>query len=319
MSTGSTSEKRVRLRGSAVRDDRGALKVVHHATQAHFAIRSMQPFSHFGTRAAAKSRIADQPGARLISAFLDMRYPLEIADIDSQHRPADVAEMITMSVAGRDIVFTADGSRVGDWEDDIAWPMIAEALRRHGFDGLRYVNQHEDPDSVSWMILDPNQIIPVHVGPAAASRDLAQITEEDLTRFTMVSPVFEIDGRDDDETFDHLWECLAFEGGDLPVLARDESGWEARWIDDWEPPATMGLFDPDGVARGFYMGGMLWVDPVARGHGRSALMITAAADLLGGNPMGDHEGLGFSEAGLAAHLSAWRKARGPDSAPSPQP
>ena len=314
-----TVMRRAPLACTAVRNDLGALAIVHHATTAQFAVRSMHPFSHFGTRAAAKSRIGKTPGARMISAFLDMRNPLEIADIDSQHRPADVAEMINMSVAGRDIVFTPDGSRVEDREDDAAWTMIAEALRRHGYDGLRYANQHEDPESISWMILDPSQIIPISVGPIDHSRDLRDLSEEDITRMTIVSPVFEIDGRDDDETFDHLWECLDLEGRDLPVLARDEDGWGARWIDDWEPPATMGLFDPKGTPRGFYMGGMLWIDPDARGHGRSGLMTSAAADLLGGNPMGRHEGLGFSDAGLAAHLSAWRKTRGPDLTPGLRP
>lgn len=55
--------------------------------------------------------------------------------------------------------------------------------------------------------------------------------------------------------------------------------------------------------------GMAWVDEAARGRGLSGMMIAAAADLNGGSPIQDHRGLGFSEAGFAAHASAHRKLR----------
>ena len=71
----------------------------------------------------------------------------------------------------------------------------------------------------------------------------------------------------------------------------------------------MGLLDPGGTPRGFYMGGKLWVDEVSRGSGRSALLIGAAADLLGAPPAQNTEGMGFSPAGHAAHLAAWRRIR----------
>lgn len=72
--------------------------------------------------------------------------------------------------------------------------------------------------------------------------------------------------------------------------------------------AITGLLDPDGIARGFYQGGIAWLDPDARGKGLSALLILAAADILGGRPTGEHSGIGYSAAGIAAHLSALRKA-----------
>jgi hypothetical protein len=289
---------------SAVCDNNGAALIVHHATQHRLSVAEMKPFSCFGTRTAAKASVGNDPEARMISAILAIENPLSIAHLDDMHRPAIIAEMINSSDAGREIWSAAGVSNIADHSDDDAWAIIADALFAQGYDGLCYENNAEK----FWMVIDPSQIICVSDMACSDNRDFADISEDELTALTLISPAFDIDGRD--EEFEHLWEYLTDSGRNLPVLRRDSEGWEARWLIDWEPVGTMGLFDSTGTPRGFYMSAMAWVDPDARGAGRSSLMIAATADILGGSPLGHHQGLGMSDAGLAAHLKALRHAKG---------
>jgi hypothetical protein len=187
---------------------------------------------------------------------------------------------------------------VEDLGDDPFTGISATDIIAGGYDGLAC----HGPSGPAFRILSPDQVLLRFHGPVENSRDPWEITQDAFTGPAIVMDVFEIDGRD--ENYEHLFEALEEQAEDLPVLARDGTGWEARWLDDWEPPATLGLFDPDGTCQGFYMSGQAWIDEEARGAGRSALMINAAADLMGGSPTQNHGGLGFSEAGYAAHLRA---------------
>ena len=297
------------LAASEVRSETDALLLVHHATRDWgFDPSGLAPFTHFGTRSAARQRMFEWGGARLISGLLDIRRPLYLPDLNDNHDLARLLGLIAASEAG-----PAFGPEVRDrilaheQETGEGFDLLAETLRAAGHDGIGYRNLHEDPGSMSWMILSPDQLHVVRDGPIEGSLDPWEHDAEAFIGPSIILPVFEIDGRCG--TYDHLWEALEAEGADLPDLTRSPDGWTARWIPDWEPPATMGLFDPDGAPRGFYMGGQLWVDEAARGAGRSALLIGAAADLLGAPPAQNTKGMGFSRAGHAAHLSAWRRIR----------
>lgn len=298
-----------RISGSDVRSDDGAVLLVHHATFGRFDVDDMAPFSHFGTRAAARQRVASLSGSppdndcRLISAFLDVKAPLLIDDVNDDHSVEHFAELIDAARPG--LLAPCEIEGIFEMEPGQAEEHLVSTLLEAGFDGLCYRNRHEDPGSLSWVILDPGQIIVERDGPMSGSRDPWELSEGDYTGPLVESDMFEIDGRHED--YDHLWEDLDTSRYSLPVLARND-GWEVRWLVDWEPRATMGLFDPSGASRGFYMGGQLWIDADVRGAGRSALMINAAADLLGGCPAQNDKGMGFSPAGAAAHRAARRKA-----------
>lgn len=301
-----------RINASAVKTAMGEARLVHHATGADFDISEMAPFTHFGTRQAARQRmshigaISDPDGApRLISAFLDIRTPLTIEDVDEDHSPQHYAELIAdkrPDLLPGHMIDELLGLEPGQIEE-----YLVDTLIEAGIDGLNYVNRHEDAGNISWVALRPSQVMVLRDGPLDESLDPWELSEEAFTGPYICSEVFSIDGRC--EEYEHLWETLNLTGVNLPVLARDAGGWEARWIPDWEPLATMGFFSPDGLSRGFYMGGQLWIDEAARGAGRSALMINAAADILGGCPAQNSEGMGFSPAGVAAHRSAWRLAQ----------
>ena len=293
---------RARLARTKVRGDDDRILLVHHATNMDLAAETCLPLTHFGTRAAAKKRKGGE--ARMISAFIEMRQPLQIPDINNSHDISLIAELVEAVRPGLTGLDTEDLAELE--EEEIADALLT-GLEAAGFDGLAYRNLHEDPGSMSWMILHPSQVMVVAEGKAIDSRDPWELDEEEFTGPAIVSSVFDIDG--ESEEFAHLREALEQEGSELAVMSRDDDGWEARWLDDWVPEATMGLFDPDGRARGFYTHGQLWIDPEWRGHGRSRLLIEAAADLLGGCPAQNTQGLGYSEAGFAAHLAARREIR----------
>lgn len=290
------------IKQTAVCGETGALQLVHHATLASYAVSQTAPFTHFGTRIAAKTRVPTT-GARLISAYLNIKNPLRVLDVDDDHSPEHIADSIEESYPGlmRDQIEEMRTLEPGMQEE-----YLIEILQDAGYDGLCYFNRHEDPGSMTWMILSPDQLF--------LQQDARSMTADpwdlDLDTFvgpSIVSDVFSIDGGE--ESYEHLVEALIEEGGTLPVVARDTQGWEARWLDDWEPQATLGLFDPTGTYKGFYMSGQVWVEPDARGAARSSLMIIAAADMLGGSPSQNWEGMGFSPAGYAAHEKAYRIAK----------
>lgn len=296
-----------RLLKSGVQSGKGALCLVHHATQGDFDVSNMAPFTHFGTREAARQRSRasgeDRGDSRLISAFLDIQAPLMLDDVDDDHNIEHFVELVHQVAPD---MFTQDEiADLYDMETGQAEDYLRHTLLENGFDGICYINRHEDPGSLSWVILDPIQVLIQREGPLEENRDPWELSEKEFTGPLIESDIFEIDGHAED--YEHLWEDLQGSATEMPVLA-NESGWEARWLSDWEPLATMGLFDPSGTAKGFYMGGQLWIDQDARGFGRSAILINAAADLLGDCPAQNTAGMGFSPAGAAAHRAARRKA-----------
>ncbi len=288
---------RDRMKATAVRNETGALLLVHHATYAVCEADDFAPFTHFGTRAAARARVPDKE-ARLVSAYLDIRNPLMVSDIDDDHSPEHIAEIIEEAHPG---LIGDCLEEIFDLEPGQQEEFLIEVLQEAGYDGLGYRNRHEDPGSMSWMIFSPVQICLHRDGPAT-TRDPWELDLATYIGPSIVADVFSIDGGD--ESYEHLLEALVEEGGDLHVVARSPEGWEARWLDDWEPEATLGLFAPSGEPMGFYMSGQVWVNPAARGEVRSALMINAAADILGGCPSQNTQGMGFSPAGYAAHNAA---------------
>ena len=293
---------------SAARSETGALQIVHHATREWgFDVARMAPLSHFGTRSAARARVFDWPETRLISALLDIRASLHLPDINGVHDPMPFARLIlsrpdTAARLPEDFL-----ARVSRAEEEAGEGMeeIVGHLRMAGYDGIAYRNHHEDPGSMSWVTFSPDQVHVIRDGLAGESLDPWEHSPDQFLGDVLIQPCFEINGRKGWN--DHIWRTLSREGPGLPDLARDQQGWTARWLSDWQPRLGLGLLDQKGALRGFYVDGMLWVDPEARGQGRSALLIEAAADLLGGSPLGRQPGLGISPAGYHAHLSALRQ------------
>lgn len=301
-----------RIATTVARDWEDRLCLLHHATyNSEFSVDDMAPFTHFGTRKAARDRAkmvsshdGEENSARMISAWLDIRNPIEIGDVPDEHNALHLAEAIRAARPG--IVSDEDFSAMFDMEAGPSEEFLQKRLIKAGIDGLFYRNQYEDAGSKSWIIVDASQVIVQRDGPLAGTKDAWEMSEEEFIGPSIISEIFEIYG--DEEDYEHLWEDMRDSGASYPVMVQKD-GWTVRWLEGWEPEATMGLFrasDGDGEPKGFYMGGHLWVDEDARGAGLSAMMIEAAADVLGRNPTQNNDGMGFSPAGYGAHASAWR-------------
>lgn len=119
----------------------------------------------------------------------------------------------------------------------------------------------------------------------------------------LVLPVFEIDGRQDDDYY-WVWDAT------LPAEPYWESsaGYRIYSLGIEYEPETLVLVSPAGQRCGFYVGNELWIDPEHRGQGLGAELVLAMTELLGHSPCEDQEAVGFSPAGYAAHLKAWRLA-----------
>jgi len=225
-------------------------------------------FHHFSTRSHTKHHLSGVADADILSAWIDLKNPM-IVQLD-------------------------------DFPDDSV--ILLRQAEQEGHDGLCLHIVGQDP---IWMVLDESQIYRHWRGKPDETLDPWDVSEDDWVGPSMIMDVFEIDGRS--EEFDHLFEALEEEADTLAVIARRD-GWTVRWIDDWEPEGTVGLYGPSGAPSGFYMNGMAWLDENVRGQGLSSLMINAVANLHGGSPTQNTEGLGYSDAGYQAHIAAHRHA-----------
>ena len=274
------------MKKTKVRTADGGIRLVH-APGTYGPENQLEVFS---TRANASREASLRNTGEIWSAFLDIRSPLVIAGF-----PVADSEM-------SDLVCTELGI---DYIRD--YDALAAVVRARGHDGIAFGNMDEIDRVLWWPMQESGAgVYPQLTEPECENRDPWQISEDDWTGPELISESFDLDGRNE-EDFRNLFDALENGGADLPVMARAPDGTEVRWLNDWEPEATMGLFDPDGNACGFYMNGQLWIDEEARSHGRSALMIIAAADLLGGPPVQNKDGTGYSLAGYNAHKSAYWK------------
>jgi GNAT superfamily N-acetyltransferase len=144
------------------------------------------------------------------------------------------------------------------------------------------------------------------------SRHPGRLSFDQFTGRSQIGEWHYINGRDD-EGYGHVWEAAEEGDGLGPILwsgSAEQSGYAVRVLESWEPAGTAILLAPDGNACGFYMGGNCWIDEDHRGKGLSSPLIVTASYFVGGSPTRNKDGvLGFSEAGYAAHKSAWRVMR----------
>jgi GNAT superfamily N-acetyltransferase len=119
----------------------------------------------------------------------------------------------------------------------------------------------------------------------------------------MIGETFATQGRDQEE-YEWLWNTAADLNGLGEPAWSGQGGYTVRELLDYDPPGTFALLTPEGSPCGFYMDSGLWIDPEHRGKGLSSRLILAAAAFHGGSPTNNEGGLGFSDAGYAAHRKA---------------
>jgi GNAT superfamily N-acetyltransferase len=119
----------------------------------------------------------------------------------------------------------------------------------------------------------------------------------------VASPLFDIDGRTDAD-YELVWET---DPDDLREVWRSPCGTFSIRDLEWDNPPALLLVahGSDGAASiGFYILGQSWVDPEWRGRGLAVELVLAAAELVGGSPTANADGMGFSAVGLAVHRKA---------------
>jgi len=299
---------RERLAATEVRTEQGGPALVHHATFSRFPVSAIAPLSHFGTRAAARERMGgwhgDVPdGVRLISAFLDLRNPLWLSDLNDVHDVRRLLNLIAFSEADK-AFDDALRARILDHEQQTGegMEMLAICLREVGYDGIAYRNLHEDPGSISWVPTGPDQIVVVADGLLSESRDPWDIDVDSWIGSSNPGRPCGAEGRPPCPC--HVGHRIPEAGREAPAIEVDTEGREARWIPDPHlPDGTMGLYSPEGHFEGALVGGRIRVAPGLRGHAGAELMIMASAEILGRSPA---VGVSLTASERSAYLSARR-------------
>lgn len=147
---------RRRMKGSKVVDENGNPKVVYHATLRSFKtfIRATGDIGfHFGTIAQAEDRIAVEDddmnsgfpeGSNVYPAYLDIKNPLRLRDAEDWTEFRNVFIALQASKQFPDSFLDEIQSKVARLSDPAANRVVREELQKKGFDGIVYLNRHEN-------------------------------------------------------------------------------------------------------------------------------------------------------------------------------
>jgi hypothetical protein len=109
-------------------------------------INRFHGLSHFGTKAAARSRLAQRGGIGYIHLVkLKITNPLRVNDNEA----SDEAALLSSVIRGRYPDLDRDLMRSEG---------VVVALRAAGYDGLVYNNRFEDRGKLSYVVLGPEQV-----------------------------------------------------------------------------------------------------------------------------------------------------------------
>jgi hypothetical protein len=143
-------------------------------------ISEFHPFTHFGTSDAANERIgARDPtrkvtsetleakrmmkGKRIIPGWLSIQNPIRVTDTGGDLGTADLVDhMVDQRIITQN---EADEWAAMNRTDLRKWSSenrLINLIESKGYDGFVYVNEVEDPGSISWIALRPQQFKSVH-------------------------------------------------------------------------------------------------------------------------------------------------------------
>lgn len=162
-----TPEQREYFKDSKVTDENGNLKVVYHGTNNHdfheFKIGDIG--YHFGTEEQASDRVFDNPNARMIKAYLNIKNPLYAAFDFGDWRGDYVATMLIETEQFEENENRTEIEKrlfeIAQIDDEKkANDELREYLQSLGYDGVVYENQFEAEDigGLSYIAFNSNQI-----------------------------------------------------------------------------------------------------------------------------------------------------------------
>ncbi len=122
--------------------------IVYHGTNASFLPSFLQKEKnwglHFGTLEAAKKR-----GNKIYKCNISIKNPCKLPDLNDWV-PQEIAKELKMP----------DLKKIRDLDSyPEKYAEIEKYLQNNGFDSIQYLNEVEDPGSVSYMIWDISQLV----------------------------------------------------------------------------------------------------------------------------------------------------------------
>jgi hypothetical protein len=143
----------------------GESKVLYHATHIPFNGNKFRPFSHFGTKDAARSRASrineQNPKAKSFDTYstrLRLGTTVDIPD-PIEHSPKKIATLLHKHghIDKNDYRKIINAMSSHD-DDKNKYKELASHLRDKGIHTISYTNEVEDPGNKSYMITHPNQV-----------------------------------------------------------------------------------------------------------------------------------------------------------------
>ncbi len=127
--------------------------------------------------------------------------------------------------------------------------------------------------------------------------------------YSLTGENFSIDDETAEETTEVVSDCL--DGSEELLWSSDDGRLSIVWIVEFGDMGAAVLLDTteDGKRiAGWYQNLCLWMDPVYRGCELTERLILAVADKRDGSPVADEPAVGFTDAGMRAHVRAHRLA-----------
>lgn len=169
-----SAEFKAWFRDSKVVDDQGNPLLCYHGTNAK-GFETFRPLTHFGSLRAANYVSTAYGGGtpRVHAVYLRIVSPCVVRDSDAtaEEQLEEWAGEMFSSEKYSAVIRAAIDAPKKDWTPHPKGGLIpprepqaklfVQLAKRHGYDGLRYVNKREDRGHVSWVIFDPDQVWPV--------------------------------------------------------------------------------------------------------------------------------------------------------------
>lgn len=138
-------------------------EVLHHGSTGTSDIKEFRPFSHFGTKHAARARLAGMsrdPNAKhsIYSVRLRLGKTVHVSDVEEVHDPIHVANVLHLAGHISNEEHLHMHQTFGMKDDETDYNHLRQVLKQKGINSVSYTNSLEDAGSKSYMITDPKQV-----------------------------------------------------------------------------------------------------------------------------------------------------------------
>lgn len=176
--------------GSKVVDSDGFPLVCFHGTNSVF--NNFQTLSHFGSAETSNDIIKNSENSSIVPVYLSIKNPLEIEDFgrNSNLLGIDIWQIGKISNEELKQIYSKDtirelsklikNNKLKDFIEiknaKINRSKLISILKQKGYDGLKYKNDLEGDNEISWVIFNANQVWPIFSNkPDKKSKEINEI------------------------------------------------------------------------------------------------------------------------------------------------